>query len=77
MITEILHRRILSEKLTLQILRGAVSLFTAIVAVAGILTVANLELTPPQFVLGLGIVLSLTVQFCILWMLLGTNQKAA
>ena len=76
MIAQMFKRRVASERLMRRIVQGVVMLVTAIFFVAGFRKVAELELTEAQMFLGFGIVLSLVLQCCILWVLIDLKRKA-
>ena len=77
MIAQVFKRRVASETLLRQIVQAVVMLTAAVVLVAGFRTIAVLGLTEPQMYLGFGIVLSLVLQCCILWVLIDLKSKAA
>ena len=77
MIARTFKRRIVSERLMRQTVQGVVLLIAAIVFVAGFRKIAELELTEAQMFLGFGIVFSLVLECCILWVLIDLKRKAA
>ena len=77
MITQMFKRRIASESLLPQVIQGIVMLIAAIIFVAGFRKIAELELTEAQMFLGFGIVFSLVLQCCILWVLIDLKHKPA
>ena len=77
MIAQLFKRRVGSESLMRQVVQGIVLLIAAIIFGAGFLKIAELELTEAQMFLGFGIVLSLVLQCCILWVLIDLKRKAA
>jgi hypothetical protein len=77
MIAQLFKRRVASESLMRRTVQGVVLLIAAIVFVAGFRKIAELELTEAQIFLGFGIVFSLVLQCCILWVLIDVKRKAA
>ena len=77
MIAQMFKRRVASGRLMRQTVQGVVLLIAAIVFVAGFRRIAELELTEAQMFLGFGIVFSLVLQCCILWVLIDLKRKSA
>ena len=77
MISQMFKHRIASESLMRQVVQGTVMLIAAIIFVAGFRKIAALELTEAQMFLGFGIVISIVLQCCILWVLIDLKRKAA
>lgn len=76
MIAQMFKRRVASESLMRRTIQGVVLLIAAIVFVAGFRKIAMLELTEAQMFMGFGIVFSLVLQCCILWVLIDLKPKA-
>ena len=77
MIAEMLKRHIATEGLQRQIVQAVVLVVAGVVFVAGFRKIAELDLTEAQMFLAFGIVLSLVLQCCILWVLIDLKRKAA
>jgi hypothetical protein len=77
MIAQMFKRRVASESLLRQVVQAVVMVTAAVVLVAGFRTISGIELTEPQMYLGFGIVLSLVLQCCILWVLIDLRSKTA
>jgi len=75
MIAQILKRRIGPESLKPQLVQGAVILIAAIVFAGGFRKITSLDITEAQMLLGFGIVFSLVLQCCTLWVLIDLTRK--
>jgi len=76
MITQFFKRRVASESLMRQTIQVVVLLIAAMVFVTGFRKIAAMELTEAQMFLGFGMVFSLVLQCCILWVLIDLKHKA-
>jgi hypothetical protein len=77
MITQMFKRRFAPESVYPQIIQYIVLLIAAIILVAGFRQMAELELTKAQLLLGIGVVFSLVLQCCMLWVLIELARKMA
>ena len=77
MIARLFKRTFLPESLLPQMCQGIVLLIAAIILVTGFRKISELELTETQTYLGFGIVFSLVLQCCILWVLIELARKLA
>ena len=75
-IARIFKCRVASENLLRRTVQGSVMLVAAVVFVGGFRKIAELQLNEAQMFLGFGIVLSLVLQCCILWVLIDLREPA-
>lgn len=66
MISQTLERRVVSETLELQIVRWMLVVCAVLIPGYGFCKMAVLELTPAQWLLGLGVIIALVLQCMIL-----------
>jgi hypothetical protein len=77
MIIKLLKWRLGSDAAWYRFAQPLLAVMALLIAVAGSLCLAKLELTLPQTLLGLGVTFSLAIQFCIFYQLVELKRKAA
>jgi len=77
MITRLLQWRVVSDLTSSRILQAVFGIGACLILAVGAIWLAKLDLSPPQFLLGLAVVLSLAIQLCIFSELIALKRKAA